>query len=68
MKKVKKIKWENVIVLILGVLFLISMIQHIKLNGVYSDLPLEVILYSIITINFYYIVKHIRKNVKDWTF
>ncbi len=43
------------------------MVHHIKLNGLYKELVIEVIVYSIFTIMGRYIAKDIRKNPNNWT-
>lgn len=58
----RKIKWENIVLLVMVVLGVISIIHHIKLNGWYSNLGIEVIVYSLISIGTKSLVKDIRKN------
>lgn len=63
----RKIKWENIITILMGILSVVSIIHHIELNGLYFDLILEVITYTMFTLFFRYIVKDIRKNPNNWT-
>lgn len=61
----KRIKWEN-IVFLLSVCFSIqSMIYHIKLNGLYVELGLEVIIYAFMSLGIRYAVWYFRKNTKE---
>ncbi len=58
----KRIKWENISVMVMGVLDIMSVVSHIKLNGLYAGLVGELVIYLLITFSVYYIVKDIRKN------
>jgi len=40
-KELKQIKWENVVTLIMIILFTISLINHIIINGFYFNLITE---------------------------
>ena len=68
MKKtiVRRIKWENIISIIMIVLTIASTIEHIKLNGIYVDLLLELFIYSMFTIVMNYVIKDIRTNKKSF--
>jgi hypothetical protein len=63
----KRIKWENITFIIMLIISVISIIHHIKLNGLYFNLILEVFTYSMFSLFFRYIVKDIRKNPQNWT-
>lgn len=63
----RKIKWENIVTIIMVGLWIMCMVHHIKLNGLYKELIIEVIIYSIFTIMGRYIAKDIRKNPSNWT-
>ena len=63
----RKIKWENIILLVIVVLSVISMVHHIKLNGWYNNLVIEAIVYLLISVGARYLVKDIRKNPSNWT-
>lgn len=64
----RKIKWENIILLVMIVLGVVSMIHHIKLNGWYNNLIIEAIIYLLISVGARSLVKDIRKNPSNWTF
>lgn len=64
----KRIKWENVILLGMVVLGITSMIHHIKLNGWNNNLIVELVVYSMFSLMARYLVKDIRKNPSNWTF
>lgn len=63
----RKIKWENIILLVMIILGVVSMIHHIKLNGWYNNLVIEAIVYLLISVGARYLVKDIRKNPSNWT-
>lgn len=63
----RKIKWENIILLVMIILGIISMIHHIKLNGWYNNLVIEAIVYLLISVGARSLVKDIRKNPSNWT-
>ncbi len=63
----RRIKWENITTILMVVLSVVSILHHIKLNGLYFNLILEVFTYSMFTLFFRYIVKDMRKNPQNWT-
>lgn len=63
----RKIKWENIILLVMIILGVISMVHHIKLNGWYNNLVIEAIVYLLISVGARSLVKDIRKNPSNWT-
>ena len=63
----RKIKWENIILLVMVVLSVVSMVHHIRLNGWYNNLVIEAIVYLLISVGARYLVKDIRKNPSNWT-
>lgn len=63
----KKIKWENIILLVMIILGVVSMVHHIKLNGWYNNLVIEAIVYLLISVGARSLVKDIRKNPSNWT-
>lgn len=63
----RKIKWENIVLLVMVVLGVISIIHHIKLNGWYNNLVIEAIVYLLISVGARSLVKDIRKNPSNWT-
>lgn len=63
----RKIKWENIILLVMIILGVVSMVHHIKLNGWYNNLVIEAMVYLLISVGARYLVKDIRKNPSNWT-
>ena len=62
----RKIKWENIILLVMIILGVVSMVHHIKLNGWYNNLVIEAIVYLLISVGARSLVKDIRKNPSNW--
>lgn len=67
-KGLKKIKWENIIFIILVIIDIICMKEHIKLNGLYIELGMELIIYLSMSLVARYVIKDIRKNPENWFF
>lgn len=63
----RKIKWENIILLVMIILGVVSMVHHIKINGWYNNLVIEAIVYLLISVGARSLVKDIRKNPSNWT-
>lgn len=63
----RKIKWENIILLVMIILGVVSMVHHIKLNGWYNNLVIEAMVYLLISVGARSLVKDIRKNPSNWT-
>lgn len=62
----KRIKWENIITILLIIFDLYAIYTHIKLNGFYNELGLEFIIYFGMTFGIRYIIKDMRLNFKEW--
>lgn len=63
----RKIKWENIVLLVMIILGVVSMVHHIKLNGWYNNLVIEAMVYLLISVGARSLVKDIRKNPSNWT-
>lgn len=63
----RKIKWENIVFIIVGGLFISCMYSHIQLNGFYKELFVEFGMYSTMALFIRYVVKDIRKNPSNWS-
>lgn len=62
----KRIKWENIFTILMIIFDLYAIYTHIKLNGFYSELGLEFIIYFGMTFGFRYVIKDMRLNFKEW--
>ena len=66
MKKIKRIKWENIAIVAMIVLDVICILHHIEINGIYSMLGIEIGIYAMSTIGVRYLIKDIRTNPSNW--
>lgn len=66
MKKLNRIKWENIFVILCLPLNIYQLYYHIQLNGLYIELILELIISIISLLGIHYIIKDIRKNPSNW--
>ena len=66
MKKIKRIKWENIFTIAMVVFSTMSILKHIELNGVYDLLVVEVAVYAMATVGVRYVIKDIRVNPINW--
>ena len=62
----KRIKWENILTILLIIFDLYAIYTHIQLNGFYNELVMEFFIYFGMTFGFRYIVKDMRINFKEW--
>ena len=64
----RRIKWENIVFILMVILGVVSIQHHIALNGLYFALVEEVVIYLMFAFGFRYVVKDIRKNPENWSF
>ena len=62
----KRIKWENIITILMIIFDLYAIYSHIELNGFYNELGFEFIIYFGMTFGLRYMIKDIRKNFKEY--
>lgn len=67
-KGLKCIKWENIFFILDIIITMICLKEHIKLNGLYLEIGLEIVIYLSFGLVFRYIIKDIRKNPSNWFF
>ncbi len=67
-KGLKRIKWENIFVVLYLPLNIYQLYYHIELNGLYIELIVELIISIISLLGLHYIIKDIRKNPSNWLF
>ena len=61
-KELKQIKWENVVTLIMIILFTISLINHIIINGFYFNLITELVVDLIFILAIRFTIKESKTN------
>ncbi len=62
----KKIKWENILTLLLVMVYTYQLLFHYTLNGFYIGILAEIVLNIMIIITLRYLVKDIRTNPENW--
>lgn len=67
-KGLRRIKWENIIAILMTCLMFYVLYCHIMLNGLYFELLFEIPMDLISIIGIRYLVLDIRKNPKNWLF
>lgn len=66
MKKIKRIKWENLTTLATIVFAIERLLTIINTTGVTKDTPIEVGVYALAVIGARYLVKDLRLNPTNW--
>lgn len=62
----KRIKWENVAMVVMGIVNVITLVSHIKLNGMYFELLFEVVIDLMFMFATHYTIRNFRKNPLSW--
>lgn len=65
MKNINKLKYENIIFMLSICFSIQSMIHHIKLNGLYAELGIEIIMDILMCLGVKYVVWYFRKHTKE---
>jgi uncharacterized membrane protein (DUF2068 family) len=68
MKGLRRVKWENIFVVLYLPLNIYQLYYHINLNGLYIGLIAEIVISIISVVGLHYIIKDIRKNPSNWLF
>ena len=66
MKKIKRIKWENISTIAMLVFAIERLLVIINANSVSQDTIIEIVFYSLATIGARYIIKDLRLNPTNW--
>ena len=66
MKKIKRIKWENLTTIATLVIAIERLLNTINTNGVSQDTTIEIVFYSLAVIGARYLVKDLRLNPTNW--
>ena len=66
MKKIKRIKWENISTIAMLVFAIERLLVIINANGVSQDTVIEIVFYSLAVIGARYIIKELRLNPTNW--
>ena len=66
MKRIKRIKWENLTTIAILVIAIERLLSNINVNGVSQDTTIEIVFYSLAVIGARYLVKDLRLNPTNW--
>ncbi len=66
MKKIKRIKWENISTIAMLVFAIERLLVNINANGVTQDTTIEIVFYSLAVIGARYLIKDLRLNPTNW--
>ena len=66
MKKIRKIKWENITTIAMLVFAIERLLVNINANGVTQDTTIEIVFYSLAVIGARYLIKDLRLNPTNW--
>ena len=66
MKKVKRIKWENITTIAMLVFAIERLLVIINNTGVTKDAPIEIGFYALAVIGTRYLIKDLRLNPTNW--
>ena len=66
MKKLKRIKWENLTTIATLVIAIERLLETIKINGVSQDTTISIVFYGLAVIGARYLIKDLRLNRTNW--
>ena len=66
MKKIKRIKWENLTTIAMLVFAIERLLVIINSNGVSQDTVIEIVFYALAVIGARYLIKDLRLNPTNW--
>lgn len=66
MKKIKRIKWENLTTIAILVFAIERLLVIINANGVSQDTTIEIGFYALAVIGARYLIKDLRLNPTNW--
>lgn len=66
MKKIKRIKWENLTTLAMIIFAVERLLVQLATTGVVKETPVEVAMYGLAVIGARYLVKDLRLNPTNW--
>lgn len=65
-KGLQRIKWENIALVLMVGVSIYSVLEHIRLNGFYDLLIVEIVINVLACIGVKYLVRDIRVNPINW--
>ena len=66
MKRIRKVKWENIVTIVTTIIAIQRLLMIIDVNGVNQDSIIEIVCYSLSVIGSRYLIKDLRINPTNW--
>ena len=66
MKKIRKIKWENLTTIAMLIFAIERLLVIINVNGISQDTIIEIVFYALAIIGARYLIKDLRLNPTNW--
>lgn len=66
LKRIRKVKWENIITIVMSVIAIQRLLLTINANGVNQDTTIEIGFYALAVIGSRYLIKDLRINPTNW--
>lgn len=66
MKRIRKVKWENIVTIVTSIIATQRLLIIIDEMGVTQDTVLEIAIYSLAVIGSRYLIKDLRINPTNW--
>lgn len=66
MKRIRKVKWENIVTIAMSIIAIQRLLLTINANGVNQDTTIEIAFYALAVIGSRYLIKDLRINPTNW--
>lgn len=66
MKRIRKVKWENIVTIVTTIITIQRLLLIIDNKGVSQDTTIEIAFYSLAVIGARYLIKDLRINPTNW--
>ena len=66
MKRIRKVKWENIVTVVTSIIAIQRLLIIIDEMGVTQDSVIEIAIYSLAVIGSRYLIKDLRINPTNW--
>ena len=66
MKRIRKVKWENIVTIVTTIIAIQRLLLIIDSKGVSQDTTIEIAFYSLAVIGARYLIKDLRINPTNW--
>ena len=66
MKRIRKVKWENIVTIVTSIIATQRLLIIIDEMGVTQDSVIEIVIYALAVIGSRYLIKDLRINPTNW--